>query len=268
MTWLAACAACLLWTPLVHAQARRAAPARSPAPATAPAEYTPPEYQALIDRAVAEYGAHDFPEARALFAQAHEMFPNARTLRGLGMTEFELRNYAESIARLEQALASQVRPLEGTLRAQTEELLARARGFVTRYEIELKPPVQGATFVVDGVPVQLADGHVLTLGVGEHTLLVQAPSYREEKRALSVNGGTQLSLVIELQPQAAPALATSAQPLQPRDSIWSSPLLWTGVGAVVLGGVIVAVVASSSGGGGAKPIAGDIGGVVQTLGSR
>ena len=50
----------------------------------------------LIGDAVAEYDAGHFQEARALFRQAHEKSPTARTLRGIGMCSFELRDYVEA----------------------------------------------------------------------------------------------------------------------------------------------------------------------------
>ena len=42
----------------------------------------------LIGDAVAEYDAGHFQEARALFRQAHERQPTARTLRGIGMLNY------------------------------------------------------------------------------------------------------------------------------------------------------------------------------------
>jgi hypothetical protein len=231
-----------------------------------PSQTEPSEYQALIDRAVTEYEAHNFAEARALFTEAHAINPNARTLRGLGMVAFELKDYGESITRLDAALSSQVKPLEGDLRKQTEELLARANAFVARYELDIRPPLESTRIVVDGVPVEIAAGQALTLSVGEHVLEVQAPGYQEEKRALSVTGGEPQRIVIELQQtQAAPLLATSAQPPLQEHSVWNSPWLWTGVGAVVVGGVVAAVLLSSAGTKPIAPIAGDIGGIVQTL---
>jgi tetratricopeptide (TPR) repeat protein len=225
-----------------------------------------PEYQALIDRAVTEYEAHNFAEARALFTDAHAVNPNARTLRGLGMVAFELKDYPESITRLDAALASRVKPLDGDLRKQTEELLARANAFVARYELDIKPALASSRIIVDGVPLEIATGQALTLAVGEHVLEVQAPGYQEEKRALNVTGGEAQRIVIELQPiQAAPALATSAQPARREQSVWNSPWLWTGVGAVVAGGVVAAVLLSSGGTKPIAPISGDIGGIVQTL---
>ena len=254
--WLECIAACLLLSVAVQGVNAQ----------TTPVQPQPPEYQTLIDRALSEYEARNFAEARALFLQAHAVYPNARTLRGLGMVAFELKTYPESITRLEAALAAQVKPLTGELRSETLELLARAKAFVGTYELDIKPELQSTQIVVDEVPVEHAPHQGLTLSVGEHVLQVQTPGYQEEKRALSVKGGELERIVIELKDTlSAPLLATSAQPKREEHSVWSSPWLWTGVGAVVVGGVLTAVLLSSSVTKTRAPIPGDIEGVVQTL---
>ena len=107
------------------------------------------------------------------------------------------------------------------------------------------------------------------MGVGEHMLLVQAPGFQDEKRALSVKGGEQRVLAIELEPtRAAPALATATQrdaaPKDGNGSLWSSPWLWTGVGAVVAGSIVTTLLLA--GGGEERELEqGDVGGVVTTL---
>jgi hypothetical protein len=252
--WLECIAACVLVLVAVHGVNAQAA------------QPQPPEYQTLIEEALTEYEARNFAEARALFTKAHAVYPNARTLRGLGMVSFELKAYAESITSLEAALAAQVKPLTGELRNETQQLLARAKAFVARYELDIKPEQRSTQIVVDGIPLELAPGQVLTLSVGEHVLQVQAPGREEQKRALSVRGGEVERIVIELkETPAAPLLATSAQPKRDQRSVWTSPWLWTGVGAVVAGGVLTAVLLSSGGTITSAPIPGDVGGVVQTL---
>src|SRR5262245_48073860 len=85
----------------------------------------PPGYRAAVDEAVTEHQAWHFTEARGLFVRAHALFPNARTLKGLGMVEFELRNYHESAEYLRASLASAVKPLTSELRAEALALLHR-----------------------------------------------------------------------------------------------------------------------------------------------
>jgi len=196
----------------------------------------PAGYRDAVDGAIAEYEARNFAEARALFAKAHALYANARTLRGQGMAEFELRNYGDAISFLEQALDSSEKPLEGELRQETEALLARAKTFVARFELSIEPDV--ATVVVDGVPMELRGQGSLVLKVGDHVLEFRAPGYTSEKRELKVNGGEEKALNIVLPKQVD--LSTNTQASEPAEtSRWyKSPWLWTGV-AIVVAGVAV-----------------------------
>lgn len=220
----------------------------APAPAAAnPVE--PPGYREAIDEAVAEYGAGRYPEARALFTRAHALQPSARTLRGLGMAEFELRGYVEAARLLQEALSSTVRPLDGELRTATEALLARARAFIGRFALSLTPP--DLQLSVNGAPARVESDNTLALPVGDHALYAQAQGYLPISHTLRVNGGESLSLNITLQQeQAAPvAAAPPAQPppqtvtptssTPPRDdggdSVLSSPWFWTAAAVIVVG---------------------------------
>jgi hypothetical protein len=245
-----------------------------PAPAaTATDSAEPAGYREAIQEAVAEYDAGRYAEARALFTRAHALAPSARTLRGLGMAEFELRNYVVSARMLEEALVSPVRPLEGELRAHTEGLLARARGFVGRFTLQLSPP--NTQLMVDGAPAVRERDGALALSVGDHTLQARADGYATVTHTLSVHGGEQTTLNVTLQPQAAltptpaPAVASPSQPArsappqgaEPRDessSIFASPWLWVAVGVVVVGaGVGVGLAVASSDAEQADPYGGD-----------
>lgn len=207
------------------------------APALAAPSVEPEAYRTLVSEAIAEFDAGRYQESRALFMQAHQLFPNARTLRGLGMTEFELRNYAECIRNLDAALASQVRPLEGTLRDETERLLTRARAFVARISLTLSPP--GARVAVDGIPVQVGAGQALLLSVGEHVLDVQADGYAAERRVLSLKSSGDQALTIQLrslsgaaqpspQPLAQPAPVAQRAPASARPLTALPPPAWQG----------------------------------------
>ena len=211
-----------------------------------------PAYRELIDSAISEYEARNFLEARALFARAHALYGNARTFRGLGMVAFELREYPDSVAMLEEALASKVKPLEGDLRARTEELLARARSFVATVRLVVQPP--DARLRIDGdVVVTIAQAATLRLSVGEHVLEVDAPGYTPERKTLEVVGGDDRTLTIALgravATPAEAARAASSQPGGPRTAardeddeagVLTSPWFWTGAAVVAAAGVVAA----------------------------
>lgn len=235
----------------------------------AQAQSEPAPYRDTVREALSEYHAKNFPEARVLFTEAHRLFPNARTLRGLGMTAFELRDYQESIQYLNEALSSQVKPLEGSLRAETERLLARAERFVGKLNLSVTP--SGAEVLLDGTPVQHTEGKPLIMQVGDHSLEFRADGYASETRSLNVKGREveTWSVVLNKNPPPPPPVAEAPdevpapaevaaraeEPQGPRyfnlqdqqerptkRPVYKSPWLWTGVGVAVVAIVVTSVV--------------------------
>ncbi|MEO6708274.1 MAG: tetratricopeptide repeat protein [Planctomycetota bacterium] len=212
--------------------------------AKAPAGYTE-----AINQALSELEAMNYPEALAEFSRAHEIFPNARTLRGLGMVEFELRHYAESKRLLEQALASAVKPLDEKLRSETESLLDRARRYVSDLFVKLEPAT--ASLTIDGRSPEYASNGSLQLEVGEHVLEARASGRATERRTLNVKGGERLDVKLSLESLAQPAPVVAApvtpasDPVHPRDASSDKPAykkwwLWTTVIVVAAGGATAA----------------------------
>ncbi len=73
-------------------------------------------YRDAVEQGMSEYKAGHIEEALALFVKTHSADPNARTLRGMGMAEYELRRYIASLGHLRQALTSDRKPLTAELR--------------------------------------------------------------------------------------------------------------------------------------------------------
>jgi hypothetical protein len=213
-----------------------------------PAEREPAGYKAAISAGVAEYEQKNFAESREQFRRAHALFPNARTLRGLGITEFELRNYGDSVSFLEQALASDAKRLEGPLREETEAVLARAKGYVGEVHLDLEP--SAATVIVDGITVEIDPHKSLVLDVGDHVLEFRSEGRLAERRAIKVKGGQVESLHVVLpelvtESVAAPVAAPLAPAPSVRDSQHSERVpvykrwwLWTTLGVVVAGAAV------------------------------
>jgi hypothetical protein len=123
------------------------------------------------------------------------------------MVEFELRNYAESVRYLENALACNVRALEGNLREDAQSLLRRARANVGQVTVEVAP---AASIQVDGAKVSEGSEAKLLLRVGTHELTVEAQGFEPETRTLTIRGGDQRKLHIALSPSLP---EESARPL-------------------------------------------------------
>jgi len=211
------------------------------------------EYERLIDEAVAEFQAGHWREARALFERAHDVDPNARTLRGRGMAEFELRHYANATRLLRAALNDTRRPLSAQLRDKTTALLERARGFVGHYTVTLQPAT--GVLAVDGEAAQLEPDGTILLDVGEHTLSASAPGYASLKRKLDVRGGEAEALALQLEAASAaePVASTGATDGDPEaqvdadegGSVLGEWWFWTAVVAVAAGTTVAVIVLTS-----------------------
>lgn len=228
------------------------------------------DYQRTVDAALEEYKLGHFEEARGLFQHAHELEPSARTLRGLGMVEFELRHYVTAIALLEQARSSQVKPLTPEQRTAVEELLARTRHFVAHYQLSLEPSTAEVSLELDGAALTLPADRKLTVSAGEHRLRVSAPGFEPSEHQLDARGGQTEALAIVLRPDRhsqAPRAPEASGPTPPTE-LASRPLVrphrslgiaLTGAGAVVLAaGVTLGVIALSKAGeddDGSRPLA-------------
>jgi tetratricopeptide (TPR) repeat protein len=161
---------------------------------------TQPEttYRELIEQALSEFQLKNWPEARVLFRRAHEISPNARTLRGMGVVSFEMRDYVQTVEHLSAALAETRQPLTEAQRAECQSLLARALTFVGSYAVHVDP--EGAQLTLDGAPpVRDREGRVL-VSFGEHVLRATAEGYTEASTRLRVQGGERAEITLRLTP--------------------------------------------------------------------
>jgi len=188
------------------------------------------EYSATIDRALVEFDANHYEEARALFTRAHALQPNARTLRGLGVVEFKLGNHAQAVEYLARALESHDKPLVGELRSTTETALAEAR--VT---LDQAAPSPEPRDMAEGDEFAHARGNAR--GGDEHVLNLEAPATLPDPE--SIAKATQVKP--PLPRTAAPAHVEDPSPADEssHQKTWSW-ILGTGAGSLVLsGGVLV-----------------------------
>jgi hypothetical protein len=192
-------------------------------------------YRRIVREAVGEFDAGNWAEARALFEEAHELAPSARTLRGLGMCAFELREYPEAMRLLRQALDEERRPLTRRQRAQVEELLERAQTFIGRYIVFTEPP--GAFLRVDDAPAEPNDYGELELGVGDHTIEASLDGYEPERRRVEVHGGESEELTLTLRELATAEPAAGAG--EPDFPLGPVAVLLAGAGALVFGGASI-----------------------------
>lgn len=204
----------------------------------------PAGYRAAIGAAIEEFDLNHFTEAREHFARAHALFPNARTLRGLGLSDFELRRYVAAVQYLEQALATDVKRLDGKLRAETEAILQRAKGYVGTLRLRAQPA--DTEIALDGIPVERSNWDGFLVEVGDHLLEARATGYVTQRRELQLRGGQDETIEIglaamQLEPSAdeatpvAPIAPAPSAPARADTPVYKRWWLWTIVGVVVAG---------------------------------
>jgi tetratricopeptide (TPR) repeat protein len=208
-------------------------------------------YEKLVNEALQEFTAGSWVEAYTLFSQAHELVPNARTERGMGIAAYEMRDYPKAITHLEASLKQTNRPLTEAQRRNASETLERARRLVGELVIDVKP--ENAAVFLGGKPA--SEGRML-VAVGEAHVRVEAEGFQPVERTLQIKGGQQQTLRIALQPLASSLSETAIAYEQPEartravtadddGSVFESPWLWIGAAVVVAGGVVTAVLLTS-----------------------
>jgi hypothetical protein len=181
----------------------------SSAPAAA---QTQDSFSATIKHAVTEYESGNWAEAHTLFARAHDLNPNARTWRGLGLASFEMRHYLAAVEELSSALVDTRKPLSPAQRHEVESVLARAQQFLAVYRVRLDPP--DAELLVDNQIARLDDGQ-LRLDAGEYAVTARALGYQEHRSTLRVEAGTRAELPVVLVAHAQ----LIAEAVQPTDQL-------------------------------------------------
>lgn len=206
--------------------------------ASAPAARAQEDYATLIREALVEYNAGNWEEAHLLFKRAHAIRPSARTLRGMGLANYERRSYVAAIRDLEASLSSSESPLSADQRATTERALARARQYAAIYTLEV--PAGVAVLIVDGQRIALPEDRRVSLDPGKHVLSVKTESGETIERDIEAMAGARQELVFEAGSRGAVESVSGVEPSDPAGHPVASDggLLWTWIagGATVLFG--------------------------------
>jgi tetratricopeptide (TPR) repeat protein len=211
-------------------------------------------YEDVVREGIREYSAGNFVEARTLFERAHALKPSARTLRGLGLTSYELKHYVLALQELQAALDDARNPLTDAQRAEVVAAIAKTKRYVGTLVLAVDP--EGASVLLDGQP---AFERKLTLDAGDHALEASAPGYRDNQQRVTVIGGRTTTIAVHLPPlELSPADAARANgsargseaassARDGRDSGSGGGLLskwwfWTIAGVVVAGATVTTIV--------------------------
>ena len=135
-------------------------------------ESTSTDYDKLLDRAVEAFETKEYLKARELFEQAYVIRPNARVLRGLGISALHLERFGVAKRELTEALRESQHPLTANQREGVVELLSWMRVNLGTLQLLLDPI--DARVVLDDKQVEETQ---LSLKPGAHHVRVSFKGY-------------------------------------------------------------------------------------------
>jgi hypothetical protein len=186
------------------------APTESPARG-APSDEARAAASAHFQRGVQLHEEGDYDAALVEFQRAYDAMPDYRVLYNVGVTYLAQRSYVLSLRAFERYLVLGGSTLDPARRAEVEERIANLRQRVGFLVLEVN--VTDAEVLVDGeVVARTPVPSPLSLDVGRHRVEVRAAGHMPEQRTISVAGGDELELAIELEPVAAPVASVPPPP--------------------------------------------------------
>lgn len=202
----------------------------------------------LAGEAMGHYNEGEFEAALEKFRSAEDVYPAAQVLRMKGYSLMALENWLEAAEAIEQAIASQYRPLVPRDAEHAEDQLKKVLSHLAVVEMRSNAP--GATVTIDGQESRDLPASVRLLP-GSHRFVVEAPDHLplEQERDLEEGEhslGFDLEIVeegvVEPEPMDKPEPEPEPEPDEPSDPYgWFAGqgvvgLVTAGVGAAV-GGV-------------------------------
>jgi tetratricopeptide (TPR) repeat protein len=241
-------------------------------PSTARAQGVARDAQAAFQRGVADVDAHRFASALEAFEASYALHPSLVALYDMALVHREMGHVQRAIEVFERYLTEGGARLDAARVASVRDALTQLRAQCATVALSVTPP--SFTASVDGRELALTDG-ALTLDPGDHVLVVASPGRRPWREALHLGAGERVARALTLEPDAPPPAADVPAPApvaslpaaqaeravtpHPRDAAASPSIatrwwFWTGLGALVVGGVIAGVAVATSDG--AAPLPG------------
>ena len=201
-----------------------------------------PEAQAdeLMHQALDLRRQGDNGRALELLRQAEALAPSGRIMAQVGSAEFALQRWVDAEAHLQEALASHDSAWLASPknREMLEKTLTETRHHIARLDVH---GPAGAQISVDGKPVgTLPLAEPIHVAAGTLRLAASASGRQQFEKALTVSGGDETTVSVDLLPLPAPVPSPPSVALvaQPRSAAPAVPAWrrWTG-GALFVAGL-------------------------------
>jgi hypothetical protein len=245
----------------------------------------------LLTDQVSAQGGHEVALARALFeegvalgdkgdwASAADRFERAYTLKPTSGIAFNWASALAAIGKLTQASelfegVSRDPKAAPELRQESDKKLAALAPRRPRLKVHVDPSIaEGSTVEVDGrawpravwdVAVPVDPGAHVAVAKHDEVEIARAETSLEERETGELSLGASSDSTAGTDPRQSASARTEHASSSERKPLYKNWILWTCVGAVVVGGVVAAVVATRDQGGSEAPVVGNVGpGVIQ-----
>ncbi len=219
--------------------------------------------RSLFEEGVAAAGDGRWQDALSAFERSYAIAPRSTTLLNLAGAQVQLGRLvaaSESYQRLIREAGSNAR--ERRLRDQAREALGTLEPRIAHLTLNIANLERGDEVLLDGTSVAHAIVGVATpVDPGDHRVSVRRSDREIGQASVSLEEGATRELTVLLRPADSVTVAASGGPDEGTstvpeaaltadtddgggEDIAASPILWTIVGVVVVGGVVAAVVAT------------------------
>jgi hypothetical protein len=157
--------------------------------------------RARVKRGLDLYDEGEYRLALAELERAYELVPNYKVLYNIGQVHIQLGEYARAQRALRRYLDDGKDEITAERRADVEKDLAMLAGRVAVVTIEVNVP--GADVFVNDRPVTSGDRGAIAkapVDAGSVRIVVTKPGYESQTRAMSVAGGDETVIRVELTP--------------------------------------------------------------------
>lgn len=232
--------------PLLFASLYAPAAAAEPEP-TSPA----PQDQGRPTAAAKEAEGH-FARARQLFDEgdhalaliefqrAYDLSPNYRVLYNIGQVEIQLFHYAAARVALEKFLSDGGAEVAPQRRAQAEQDLRMLGERTAFLRVVTIPPAD--VVIDDQAPIPGPFPKHLLVNAGQRKIVVSRPGYLTVTRAVTLAGGDDKEIDIDLVPvpeAPKPVVVLPPSPAPTHPNFVPAAIGWSATGALAIGAAIV-----------------------------
>ncbi|HQB45720.1 MAG TPA: PEGA domain-containing protein, partial [Polyangiaceae bacterium] len=215
---------------------------------TAPEEQDASEAAARYRRGLDLYNEENYRGALAEFRKSYEITGEYRVLYNVAQVCYQLQDYVCAVTSFEKYLKDGGNNVSADRRQSVENEISKLRPRIATVSIAVN--VEGASVVIDDIPVGKTPLDTILLSAGAHRVAVSKEGYIPISQAIEVAGAEKRTIRLQLEPAGSSRVVVrETERIKEPESQWTTlSYIGLGVGGALLvgGGVTGAMALSSS----------------------